>query len=177
MFNNFILIMEITAAYRCFLLLLLLCIVLNCRGCMDEERDALLQIKTSINSPDGTAFSSWYGEDCCQWEGVDCDDSTTRVSSILFHYQRDQSLLENWYPNATLFAEFRDLKELELPGNNIEGFTSPDDLSNNKLKGYLPDCLRGALSLTELILSDNYLQGDIPASLSNMTSLTLLDLS
>ncbi|TYI33582.1 hypothetical protein ES332_A04G144500v1 [Gossypium tomentosum] len=119
--------MEITFGNSTFLLIfsLLLCMCSGCHGCMDEERDALLQIKDSINSPEGTAFSSWYGEDCCQWEGVQCNASTTRVSSIFFYYRRD-SLLENWYPNATLFAQFKDLEILHLPGNQIAGFTSPD---------------------------------------------------
>lgn len=63
---------------------------------------------------------------CCQWEGVQCNDSPTRVSSIFFNYQRDPSLFGNWYPNATLFAQFKDLEILHLPGNQIGGFTSPE---------------------------------------------------
>ncbi|EOX99105.1 Receptor like protein 1, putative [Theobroma cacao] len=187
MFNNFILIMEITVVYRCFLLLLLLCIVLNCRGCMMEEKDALLQIKASINSPEGTAFSSWYGEDCCQWEGVECDASTARIRRIFFHYQRDQSLLENWYPNATLFAQFKGLKELELPGNRIKGFTSLDELQKLKhlQKLNLHDNLienasylcwgKGALpSLYSLDLSKNRLLGHISECFCDSLTLTEL---
>ncbi|OMO62489.1 hypothetical protein COLO4_33049 [Corchorus olitorius] len=115
--------MEISAAiYRC-LLLLLLCS--NCRGCMDEEWNALQQIKSSINNPIGTAFSNWYGKDCCRWEGVKCNVSTNRVSTIYIIQKRDPSLEESWYPNASLFAQFDYLKELKLSGNNIGGFTSP----------------------------------------------------
>ncbi|TYH77830.1 hypothetical protein ES332_D04G182800v1 [Gossypium tomentosum] len=150
----------------------------GCHRCMDEERDALLQIKDSINSPEGTAFSSWYGEDCCQWEGVQCNASTTRVSSIFFNYRRDPSLLENWYPNATLFAQFKDLEILHLGGNQIAGFTSPEELHSlkhlqqlnlqgNSIENASHLCWgKGALpSLYYLDLSGNNLQGFIPECL------------
>ncbi|KAL7232610.1 hypothetical protein ACSBR2_010595 [Camellia fascicularis] len=96
-----------------------------CRGWLEEERNALLQIKESINSPEGTAFSSWYGQDCCQWDDVECRPSTSTVVKLLLYDKRDQNLPEKWYPNATLFAQFKDLQELHLEGNNIGGFTSP----------------------------------------------------
>ncbi|OMO60085.1 hypothetical protein CCACVL1_24409 [Corchorus capsularis] len=177
--------MEITAIYRC-LLLLLLCS--NCRGCRDEEWNALQQIKSSINNPIGTAFSNWYGKDCCRWEGVECNVSTNRVSTIYIIQKRDPSLEESWYPNASLFAQFDYLKELKLSGNNIGGFTSPHelyrlkhleelDLHDNSITNASSHlCWRDLPSLVSLDLSKNKLQGNIPNCLCD-NSCTELDLS
>ncbi|GKU90855.1 hypothetical protein SLEP1_g4799 [Rubroshorea leprosula] len=140
---------------------------------MDEERDALQQIRSSINSPQGTAFSSWYGEACCQWEGVECNPSTTRVIRISFRHRRDQSLPELWYPNATLFAQFKDLQELKLPGNQIGGFISPNELArlkqlqkidvhDNSIEVGSHLCWGKIPPLRFLDLSRNKLQGNIP---------------
>ncbi|KAK8558852.1 hypothetical protein V6N12_042145 [Hibiscus sabdariffa] len=77
------------------------------------------------SSPVASAFSNWYGEECCEWVGVECDPTRIRIRihSIFFHYWREQGG-ELWYPNATLFAQFEELQELELPGNHIGGFLS-----------------------------------------------------
>ncbi|GMP55057.1 hypothetical protein CsSME_00020001 [Camellia sinensis var. sinensis] len=96
-------------------------------GCLEEQRAALLQIKDSINSPVGSAFSSWYDEHCCQWEAVECDPSNSTVIKLFFYYRRDKSIPKNWYPNATSFAQLKDLQELHLEGNQIGGFTSPSE--------------------------------------------------
>ncbi|KAA3488459.1 leucine-rich repeat receptor protein kinase EMS1-like [Gossypium australe] len=176
------------------------------QGCLEEEREALLQIKDSMSSYESSAFSNWYVEECCDWEGVECDPSHTRIHKIFFYHLRSDS--EPWFPSATLF----DLQELELPGNSIGGFISIHafkklkhlrklnlrdnsiqngsnlcwgkylllynlDLSGNKLQGNLPDCLCENLFLKELILSNNDISGSINSCLGNMTSLRLLDLS
>ncbi|GLT30911.1 hypothetical protein SLA2020_056860 [Shorea laevis] len=179
--------MEITITYNFFLFFLLL-MCLKCHGCMDEERVALHQIKSSINSPQGTAFSSCYGEDCCQWEGVECNPSTTRVIRLSFHHRRHQSLPELWYPNATLFAQFKDLQELELPGNQIGGLVSPNELSrlkqlqkidihDNTIEVGSHLCWGKVPSLHFLDLSRNKLQGNIPKCLCENLHVKELSLS
>ncbi|CAL5427424.1 unnamed protein product [Camellia sinensis] len=157
-------------------------------GCLEEQRAALLQIKDSINSPVGSAFSSWYDKDCCQWEAVECDPSNSTVIKLFFYYRRDKSIPENWYPNATSFAQLKDLQELHLEGNQIGGFTSPSALQNlkhlqklnlqrNSIQGEIPRCLCELHSFTKLDLSHNLLQGDIGACFSNMSSIRHLDIS
>uniref|UniRef100_A0A2P2MXE3 Uncharacterized protein n=1 Tax=Rhizophora mucronata TaxID=61149 RepID=A0A2P2MXE3_RHIMU len=37
----------------------LMLLFLSCKGCLEEEREALLQTKTSINIPEDSAFSNW----------------------------------------------------------------------------------------------------------------------
>ncbi|CAL5430189.1 unnamed protein product [Camellia sinensis] len=157
-------------------------------GCLEEQRAALLQIKDSINSPVGSAFSSWHDEDCCQWEAVECDPSNSTVIKLFFYYKRDKSIPENWYPNATSFAQLKDLQELHLDGNQIGGFTSPSALQNlkhlqklnlqrNSIQEASHLCLGKMQSLHILNLATNKLQGEIPRCLCEFHSFTKLDLS
>ncbi|CAK7324985.1 unnamed protein product [Dovyalis caffra] len=167
----------------------LLLLFLNCKGCMEEERDALLQIRSSTNNPEGTAFSNWYGEDCCHWEGVECDVSNSYVIKIIFHYRmKEQSSTEKWHPNATLFAQFKGLQELHLPGNQIEEFIAPNalhelkylqkvDLRDNLLADGSHLCWGNMPSLHFLDLSRNKFHGDIPKCLCDSQSLRELQLS
>uniref|UniRef100_A0A2C9VYV6 Leucine-rich repeat-containing N-terminal plant-type domain-containing protein n=1 Tax=Manihot esculenta TaxID=3983 RepID=A0A2C9VYV6_MANES len=171
-----------------YLALLDFLLFINCEGwCMEEEREALLQIKISINSPVGTAFSSWYGQDCCQWEGVECNVSTSRVIKIFFQHRR-MVPYESWYPNATLFTQFKDLQELHLPGNQIGGFISFHalhklkhleklDLRDNEIGNSAYLCWGNIHTLWYVDLSWNRLQGNIPQCLCESLSLTDLILS
>ncbi|CAK7338556.1 unnamed protein product [Dovyalis caffra] len=141
-------------------------VLLLSEGCLEEERIALLQIKTSFDYPNGTSsqYYSW-GKDanCCNWEGVFCNATTGRVLQIDLLYER----LADWYLNATLFLPFQELNSLELSGNNIlgcvenEGFERLSKLDN----------------LETLYLSYNKFNNSILASLSALSSLKSLDLS
>ncbi|KAA8533372.1 hypothetical protein F0562_033095 [Nyssa sinensis] len=159
-----------------------------CRGCLEEERAALLLIKESINSPEGSAFSNWYGKDCCQWEGVECSTSTSTVIKLSLYYKKDRGLPGPWYPNATWFAQFKDLQELLLQGNHIGGFISPTafrglrhlqklDLGGNNIEDGSHLCWGKMYSLHVLRLRSNNLQGQFPKCLYELHSLKVLDLS
>ncbi|KAK8529677.1 hypothetical protein V6N12_060453 [Hibiscus sabdariffa] len=99
-------------------------------------------------------------------------------------------MLEHWYLNSTLFAQFKELKELELSGNNIRGFTSPHklrelkqlqrlDMHDNFIEDASDFCWgkRALPSLYHLDLSVNYLTGFIPECLCHSLPLTELILS
>jgi len=98
------------------------------QGCLEEERIALLQIKTSFGENPNLKSSpvlSW-GKDalCCSWEGVTCSNSTTRrVVEIDLSYAR------YWYLNASIFLPFQELNVLDLSGNGIAGCVANEGLS------------------------------------------------
>ncbi|KAG5226192.1 receptor protein [Salix suchowensis] len=60
-------------------------------GCFEEERAALLQLKDSLNYPNGTSLPSWRKGDarCCDWESIRCNSSTGRVT-LLYLYSRKE---------------------------------------------------------------------------------------
>ncbi|KAJ9703069.1 hypothetical protein PVL29_004722 [Vitis rotundifolia] len=92
-------------------------------GCMEEEKVGLLQLKASINHPNGTTLSSWGGEvgDCCRWEHVTCDNKTNRVIQLSLGSVRDLELGE-WSLNASLLLPFQQLRNLDLSYTDLTGF-------------------------------------------------------
>ncbi|KAJ6673318.1 PROTEIN KINASE PLANT-TYPE putative-RELATED [Salix viminalis] len=86
-------------------------------GCLEEERIALLQIKTSIFDPNQNHFGasqllSWGNDTLCSsWTGVSCDPITGRVNKIVLYNVRD-------------FDSLSKLEELDLSGNEIQNFVT-----------------------------------------------------
>ncbi|KAK1288164.1 hypothetical protein QJS10_CPB19g01253 [Acorus calamus] len=68
---------------------------------------------------DPTVLIDWVvgGGDCCNWTGVECD-AYRAVSIIDLSYVR-LGFSQEWYPNASLFGQFTELKELYLRDNYI----------------------------------------------------------
>lgn len=178
-------------------ILVVLVIVASCgrrcegRRCHDEERRALLEIKKSLNYPNGTALADWGlagGEDCCRWSNIACNHHTGRVVDINLSGSRGWSWAFKgiWYLNFTLLVQFRELERLNLVDNGIGG-AFPDVLCNlkrlkelrlgaNALEGPIPQCLCSMRSLTYLGLGENRLHGTILSCLGNLRNLEQLSL-
>ena len=66
--------------------------------CIQSEREALVSFRAGVNNIPGK-LSSWVGEDCCQWKGVECDNESGYVIKLNLsnpagrrrHYEYDGS--------------------------------------------------------------------------------------
>ncbi|RDX61022.1 Leucine-rich repeat receptor-like protein kinase PXC2, partial [Mucuna pruriens] len=166
-----------------FLLLLLLCATTLHRGacitnwqirCNENDRSALLIFRRGVVNHSNKLPSWSTQEDCCEWKGVHCDNTTGRVTRLDLnqHYLQGQinlSLFQIQFlsyldlslngfttliaPSHTL-ATFSNLHFLDLI-NNI-------DLSFNVLQGPIPKSLLSLRNLKSLRLHYNELNGSIP---------------
>jgi len=92
----------------------------RCYGCLEEERIGLLEIQSLID-PDGFSLRHWVdSSNCCEWDGIECDNTTRRVIELSLSGARDQSF-GDWVLNASLFLPFKELQSLELRFNGLVG--------------------------------------------------------
>ncbi|PWA64408.1 Leucine-rich repeat-containing protein [Artemisia annua] len=96
--------------------------------------------------------------DCCNWDGVECDDSTGDVIRLYLFCGMLQGTI---HPDSSLF--------------NLTHLTSLI-LSFNNLNGTLPSWLFTSPSLEFLFLNDNMFSGNVPFDSFALPSLKELDL-
>ncbi|KAH9659765.1 Receptor-like protein 13 [Citrus sinensis] len=162
-------------------------------GCLDQERSALLQLKHFFN--DDQCLQNWVDDenysDCCQWEGVECNDTTGRVIELDLAVTRKWESAE-WYMNASLFTPFQQLESLDIMGNNIASCVKNEGLErlsrlnnlkflhldNNYFNNSIFSSLGGLSSLRRLSLVGNRLNGSIDIKgLDSLSNLEMLDMS
>uniref|UniRef100_A0A3N7ERQ6 Leucine-rich repeat-containing N-terminal plant-type domain-containing protein n=1 Tax=Populus trichocarpa TaxID=3694 RepID=A0A3N7ERQ6_POPTR len=159
-------------------------------GCLDEERIALLQLKDSLNYPNGTSLPSWIKADahCCSWERIECSSRTGRVTELYLEETRNEEM-GDWYLNTSLFLPFQQLNSLSLWGNRIAGWVEKKggyelqrlrnldylDLGSNSFDNGILSSVEGFPSLKSLYLNYNRLEGliDLKESLSSLEVLGL----
>ncbi|XP_010244882.1 PREDICTED: probable LRR receptor-like serine/threonine-protein kinase At4g36180 isoform X2 [Nelumbo nucifera] len=134
-------------------------------GCLEKERVALLELKTSIFQPDGSSLSTWDDEegDCCEWEGVKCNNTTKRVIQISLSGARQG----DWNLNASLFLPFEELQSLNLSSCLLSGWVENEGFER----------LSRLRNLEVLDLSWNSLNDTVFSSLKMLSSLKSLNLS
>lgn len=170
------------------------------KGCVENERKALLELKKYIISitkeeKSGSVFPTWTDDtksDCCLWEGVVCNQTSRRMTTIAFG---TLDLKENSLLNLSLLHPFEDVRSLNLSGDSfgfsglfddVEGYKSLKklrnlevlDLSSNIFDNSILPFLIAATSLTTLSLRENLMEGSFRAEeLKDLTNLELLDMS
>ncbi|XP_052622418.1 receptor-like protein EIX2 [Lactuca sativa] len=102
--------------------------------CSEQERLALLKFKQSVEDPFGM-LSSWVGNECCMWEGIQCDGVTGNVQRL--HLKGDDYCLLVGNKVSSSLAELRHLKYLDLSQNYFQGSRIPEFIGSLKHLSYL----------------------------------------
>ncbi|KAK3439434.1 hypothetical protein EUGRSUZ_C04285, partial [Eucalyptus grandis] len=99
-------------------------------GCLEEERNALLNIEVAFNNLNGSSLLYWHDnhDDYCSWEHVKCNNTTLRVTRLYLgstrgwklgqlSWEREES--RPWVIAATLFLPLEELQVLDLSDNSL----------------------------------------------------------
>ncbi|KAE9604912.1 hypothetical protein Lal_00036930 [Lupinus albus] len=145
-------------AFAVLFLLAEICMCENSsKPCIQREREALINFKSTFHDP-YNMLSSWKGNHCCQWEGIACDNVTSHVVKLdLSEYYLEAQNLDP----SLLQLEY--LSYLDLSRNNFNWTPIPMFIGSMRRLSYLS-------------LSDASFCGGIPSTIGNLTNLRHLDL-
>ncbi|PPR97420.1 hypothetical protein GOBAR_AA23245 [Gossypium barbadense] len=141
-------------------------------GCWNEERTALLHLKSFFNLK-----MMEEGPDCCEWKWgwVECNVTTRRVTGIYLNvakYYFNTKLNTSYLFNASIFLPFEDLRTLDLSYIGFAGSVENQGIEKlSKLRHLQNLSLAGNDLFTGSNLTDEI------KLLSRMNSLEILDLS
>ncbi|KAJ4840833.1 hypothetical protein Tsubulata_045918, partial [Turnera subulata] len=148
----------------------------------DQEANALLKWKASLDNQSQVVLNSWSGSNPCNnWAGISCDSSQQSVTNLsLSHFGLRGTL------QAFNFSSFPELRGFYLWNNSFYGPIPPSignlsklmvlDLDQNDLIGNVPWEIGLLGSLNILWLGPNNLTGLIPSSIGNLRNLTFLSI-
>ena len=129
--------------------------------CIYTEREALLSFKKGVSDDSGRP-SSWVGEDCCQWRGVECNNQSGHVTKLDLRCEKKVNPCSFGEISSSLI-HLKYLNYLDLSWNNIDQVQIPE------VFGVLEN-------LMYLSLSYAYFPKKILPHLGNLSSLMHLDL-
>ncbi|KAL5799241.1 hypothetical protein ACOSQ4_032125 [Xanthoceras sorbifolium] len=122
----------------------------GCKGCLEKERIALLEIKALIINAStvmvddhNRILESWVDDrvsDCCDWYRVECNTTTGRVINLSIY-----GLLYHSTPilNFSMFQPFEEFQSLNLSWNFLKGYVnSRGMLSSSFTHSSYVSCIR-----------------------------------
>ncbi|KAI4333089.1 hypothetical protein L6164_017937 [Bauhinia variegata] len=125
--------------------------------CLASDREALMEFKNGLYDPQNR-LSSWRGSNCCQWRGIDCENSTGAVSAVRYGFL---NLSGEIRPSL---QRLKSLRHLDLSFNAFHGIS-------------IPEFFGSLQNLQYLNLSHAGFSGRIPPNLQNLSRLQFLDLN
>ncbi|KAK3440405.1 hypothetical protein EUGRSUZ_B00686 [Eucalyptus grandis] len=139
--------------------------------CHEQERSALLEFKQSFFDAKSSIcqsyghqhkLESWKLEDrdCCDWEGVDCDEGTGYVIGL----DLSETCLSGPINSKASLFRLAHLQSLNLAWNDFN-------------YSQIPSAIGDLVELLSLNLSSSTFEGQIPSQVLKLTNLTSLDLS
>ncbi|KAH6778988.1 hypothetical protein C2S52_010225 [Perilla frutescens var. hirtella] len=131
----------------------------NGAKCGERERMALLKFKVELIDDYGR-LSSWGSTNCCEWEGVVCDNRTNHVIALDLHGDPVPLLRGKISPSL---LQLPHLQYLDLSFNYFSGTT-------------IPKFIGSLTKLHHLNLSYSNFVGPIPHHIGNLSVLRVLDL-